>query len=255
MGLGLIALLLFSLYFDIRIFVGLAAVVIAAGVWEVARAVTLRSIRVPLVPLWVGGVGMMVSAFVGGEAPLLMAFALTCGAIVMWRVLEDGGLASIRDSATGMFIATYLPFLASFAILLARRPDGPWAVLTFVAVVVANDTGGYAAGVLYGKHPMAPSISPKKSWEGFAGSLLLAVVVAVAMAVFALDAPWWVGIALAVAGVAASTVGDLSESLIKRDLGLKDMGSILPGHGGIMDRLDSLLVAAPFVYVIVEHLA
>lgn len=254
-GIGLALVLVASLLYDIRIFVGLVALVIGAGMWELARAVRLSNIRIPLEPLWVGGAGMMISAWVGGPSALLMAFALTCGAVFVWRVVEGGGLAAVRDASTAMFVAAYLPFLASFAVLLARRPDGAWAVLTFVAIVVASDTGGYIAGVLFGKHPMSPSISPKKSWEGFAGSITLATAIAIVCAHFALGLPWWTGVLLGVLGVLTGTVGDLAESLIKRDLGLKDMGTILPGHGGIMDRLDSLLVTVPVIYLVLEAVA
>ncbi|OKL55201.1 phosphatidate cytidylyltransferase [Bowdeniella nasicola] len=254
-GVGLIVVLLASLYFDIRIFVALVAIVIGAGMWELARAVTLRGIRIPLIPLWVGGAGMMVSAWVAGPSALLMAFALTCGAVLVWRVVDGGGLEAVRDASTTMFVAAYLPFLASFAVLIARRDDGPWAVLAFVAIVVASDTGGYIAGVLFGKHPMSPSISPKKSWEGFAGSQTLAIIVGIAFALFALDLPFWVGALMGLCGVLAGTIGDLGESLIKRDLGLKDMGTVLPGHGGIMDRLDSLLATVPVVYLVLELLS
>ena len=111
--------------------------------------------------------------------------------------------------------------------------------------MVANDTFGYLVGASLGKHPMAPKISPKKSWEGFAGSIAGATAVGVLAAIFVLDKPWWVGVALAVGMVAAATAGDLSESMVKRELGIKDMSSILPGHGGVMDRLDSIVFASP----------
>ena len=109
-----------------------------------------------------------------------------------------------------------------------------------------SDIGGYAAGVLFGKHPMAPSVSPKKSWEGFAGSVVACVVGGVALVVrWLLDGPWWAGVVLGAVAAVGATLGDLCESMIKRDLGIKDMGSILPGHGGLMDRLDSLLHRRP----------
>lgn len=250
-GLGLVVIV--GLIFDIRIFVGLVILIIPAGMWEVARAVALRSIRVPLPPLWVGGIGMMISAWIGGTTPLLMAYALTCGAVLVWRVLEGGGIDAVRDATAGMFVAGYLPFLASFAVMLAASDQGAWAVITFIAVVVGSDTGGYIAGVLFGRHPMCPSISPKKSWEGFIGSLILASLVGISLSIWGLNLPWWVGALLGVAGVVAGTAGDLAESLLKRDLGLKDMGSILPGHGGIMDRLDSLVFTAPAAYLILRN--
>jgi phosphatidate cytidylyltransferase len=122
--------------------------------------------------------------------------------------------------------------------------------VAFIVATVASDTGGYIAGVLFGKHPMAPTISPKKSWEGFTGSLLFGIGLGIVTVVYALDGDWWVGILLGVAGVVFGTLGDLSESLIKRDLGIKDMGDLLPGHGGLMDRLDSLIAVAPICWLI-----
>jgi len=117
-------------------------------------------------------------------------------------------------------------------------------------LVVSNDTFGYLVGASFGKHPMAPKISPKKSWEGFAGSIAGAIAVGVLACIFLLDKPWWVGVVLAVGMVAAATIGDLSESMVKRELGIKDMSSILPGHGGVMDRLDSIVFASPAAFIL-----
>ena len=174
-----------------------------------------------------------------------MAFILTAGGVFVWCVLDGGGLRALRSASASIMAAAYLPFLASFLMLALALDDGPWRVLLVVLLAAACDTGGYAAGVLWGRHPMAPSVSPKKSWEGFAGSIVLASLVgAIATPIF-LDGTWWAGAIVGVLAVLAAAVGDLGESLIKRDLGMKDMSSLLPGHGGILDRIDSLLLAAP----------
>ncbi|UNX55907.1 phosphatidate cytidylyltransferase [Georgenia sp. TF02-10] len=249
-GLVLLALVAATLFVRREAFVALVVLATGGALWELARAVAQRGIAVPLPPLWVGAVGIAVAAWVGGAPAMLMAFVLTAGGVFLWRVLDGGGLAAVRDAAAGIFAAAYVPYLAGFAVLLLRMEDGAWLVATFLLVAIANDTGGYAAGVLLGRTPMAPSISPKKSWEGLAGSVLLAAAVGVVLTTAALALPWWVGAGLGVAAVAAATTGDLAESLLKRDLGLKDMGSLLPGHGGIMDRLDSMLASAPVCYVI-----
>lgn len=249
-GVSLLVLVGISLLTRPELFVALAVVASVGAMWELARAVAQRGIRVPLLPLAVGAVGVLVSAWVAGAEAMLMAFTLTAGGVFVWRVIDGGGRDAVRDAAAGIFTAAYVPYLAGFAVLLLRLEDGPLLVLAFLLVTIANDTGGYIAGVLFGKHPMAPSISPKKSWEGLAGSVVLAVAVGVVMLGPVLDGPWWAGVVLGVAAVGAATTGDLAESLLKRDLGLKDMGSLLPGHGGIMDRLDSLLVGAPVSYLI-----
>ena len=124
--------------------------------------------------------------------------------------------------------------------------------MTYVLVTVASDTGGYAVGVLRGRTPMAPSLSPKKSWEGFAGSVVTSAVVGALAVTLLLDGAWWAGAVVGAVAAAFATVGDLAESAIKRDLGIKDMGSILPGHGGVMDRLDSLVVTAPVCWALLR---
>jgi len=249
-GLGLLALVLLSLFLREEAFVVLALLATSGALWEFGRAVGTRGITIPLLPLWVGNAGMLVSAYTAGPSATLVAFFLTAGGVLVWRVVDGGGPEAVRDAAAGVLAAAYVSFLAAFAVLLLAEERGPWLVLTLLLGAVANDTGGYVAGVLFGKHPMAPSISPKKSWEGAAGSLVLAAGVGVGLAVLALDAPWWVGLLFGAGAVVTATVGDLAESLLKRDLGLKDMGTLLPGHGGILDRIDSMLMTAPAGYLL-----
>jgi phosphatidate cytidylyltransferase len=249
-GVGLLVLLGASLWFRPEPFVAFVVVAQSAALWELRTAFARRDIHIPLTPLVVGGAGMAVSAFAAGPEALLVAFILTVGAVVVWRVLDGSGPRALRDAAAGVFAATYLPFLAGFVLLILDQPDGELRVVLFVLLAVANDVGGYVAGVIFGRHPLARSISPKKSWEGLFGSIALAVAVGVAGALFVLDAPWWLGVALGVLTAVTATAGDLAESLIKRDLDLKDMGSLLPGHGGVLDRLDSLVVTVPFVYLV-----
>ena len=198
---------------------------------------------------------MLVSAFVAGSSGLLISFALTGFGVLLWRIIEgvDGAL---RDVTAGLFTAAYVPLLAGFAVLMLadNNGDGPRRVVTFILVTIASDIGGYIAGVTAGRHPMAPKISPKKSWEGFVGSLVFCLLAGVASVVVLLGGRPWVGLALGGAAVVTATLGDLSESLLKRDLGVKDMGSLLPGHGGIMDRLDSLLPTAPVAFLLLHFL-
>ncbi len=225
----------------------LATPAILLAVWELYEGMEAGGIHVPLVPIWLGAVAMLPAAYLGGPAALIVAFGLTVLAVLCWRV--GGGLdGAARDVGGGVFVVAYAPFLAAFSALMLAAPDGNRRVIVFILVTIASDIGGYAAGVLAGKHPMAPSVSPKKSWEGFAGSTAACVLVGAISVPLLLGGAWWAGALVGLAAVGLATLGDLTESMIKRDLGIKDLGNILPGHGGIMDRIDSLLLCAPGVW-------
>ena len=235
-------------------FVVLLSIAVAIGVYEMVAAVGTVEARPPLVPLLAGVLAMEAAAWFRGPDGLVGALLLTVLGLTIWR-LADGATGYLRDVATGNLVALYIPFLAGFATLMAHADDGVARVVLFVLTVVCSDTGGYAVGVLFGKHPMAPTVSPKKSWEGFGGSLLAGSVAGVLMMVFCFHQQWWQGALFGVAIVATATLGDLGESMIKRDLGLKDMGKLLPGHGGLMDRLDSLLPCAAVAYLLLSGFA
>ena len=236
--------ILVALFTVRQAFIGIVAAAIAVATWELAGALRRGGgITIALPPLLVGGQAMMWLAWPYGRDGLVVAFALTVLGCLMWR-FRGGAPGYVRDVTASIFAAAYLPLFASFAVLLVLPADGAGRVLAFMVTVVSSDIGGYAAGASIGRHPMAPTISPKKSWEGFAGSLVAGMIGATAVVVLGLHGRAWAGVLLGVAVVLVATLGDLAESLIKRDLGLKDMGTILPGHGGLMDRLDSLLPSA-----------
>jgi phosphatidate cytidylyltransferase len=249
----LLALIAGSLYFWKPAFVGLVAAAILLGVWELRQAFAEKGIEVPLEPLLVGALVMLVGAYVGGPPALATALAVTALGTMLWR-LRGGVDGFVRDTTAAVFTAVYVPFLAGFVLLLLKPEDGPLRVLTFIVVTIASDIGGYAVGVLAGKHPMAPVISPKKSWEGFAGSAVFCVLAGWGTVVLLLDGRWWVGMLLGLVAVVMATLGDLCESVIKRDLGIKDMSAIIPGHGGLMDRLDSLLATVAPTWLILFYL-
>lgn len=253
-GLGLGAVIIASLMVYRPAFLLVIAVAILIGVVELVRALESGSARAPLPPLLVGTVAMLALAWTRGPDGLVVGFLLTVVAVLLWR-LGDGPDDYLRDASAGVLVALYVPLLAGFAVLLLVPDDGAARVLAFIATVVGNDVGGYTAGVLFGRHPMAPTVSPKKSWEGMAGSVVACVLVATPIVVLALDGPWWGGVLVGVALAVTATLGDLGESLIKRDLGIKDMGTLLPGHGGIMDRLDSLLPSAAVAYLLLSWVA
>lgn len=248
-GVGLAAVVLGSLLVWRPAFLVVLVAAISLGTWEVARAVRSSGARPPLPPLLVGGVLMAVLAWQVGPDALALGLLLTVLAMLIWR-LGDGPPGYQRDVATATLIAVYVPFLGGFAALLASRPDGHLQILVTLAAVILSDTGGYAAGVFLGRHPMAPTVSPKKSWEGFAGSVAAAAAGSALLLYLLLDVdPLW-GAVFGVAVSVAATLGDLGESMIKRDLRVKDMSNLLPGHGGLMDRLDSILFALPVSYLV-----
>jgi phosphatidate cytidylyltransferase len=253
-GVALGAVILGSLFWHkvLFIFVVLAAALVAVD--ELVRVFHTSGAKLSRIPLFAGTTAMLVAAYFGGPLALLVALALTVLATIFWR-MPGGSIGFVRDVTTSVFLIGYVPMLAGFAVLLVQpEGDGPQRVVTFFLVVVASDVGGYVVGVLFGKHPMAPTISPKKSWEGFAGSTLACIGVGIAAVVLFLDAHWWVGAIVGAVAVLTATVGDLAESMIKRDLGIKDMSNLLPGHGGLMDRLDSLLATAPAVWLLLHLL-
>src|SRR5919107_620524 len=237
-----------------------AAVVVA--IWELHQGLTAKSIDVPEQPLMAGGVVMVVVAYFFGAPALVTARAVTALVTMLW-LLRRGIDGYVQNATAAVFVLVYVPFLGSFvALLLAeggawefdRWDDGVKGIVVFVLVTIASDIGGYVAGVLFGRHPMAPVISPKKSWEGFAGSLVFCVAAGVGLVVWMLEGDWWVGVALGLIAVVMATLGDLCESVIKRDLGIKDMSQVVPGHGGLMDRLDSLLATVAPTWLLLYYL-
>jgi phosphatidate cytidylyltransferase len=257
-GVGLGAYVVLSLVYFRPAFVALVAAALVLAAVELHEALKKQGMTSAIIPISIGSVAIAFgSYFAGRQEPvifsttsvLLASLALTVLASLIWR-MPKGAAGYVRDAAASMLIIGYVSLLGSFAALMLAEERGSARLVTFLLIVVMNDTGGYVAGVLFGKHPMVPKISPKKSWEGLGGSLVFGTAAGVCMAVFLLDVPFWVGIVLGVSLVAAGTCGDLIESIIKRDLGIKDMSSFLPGHGGVMDRLDSLLIAAPVAWLI-----
>jgi len=250
-GVGLLlgGLVIGTLIVDARAFLVVVIAAICVGAWELRRAIATKGINIPLVPLLLGVAGMLVSAYARGAEALVVTFGLTIIGILIWRV-ADGVAGAARDLSASALVTFYPVFLAGFAALMLAAPDGRQRIVVFILVTVFSDIGGYAVGVKFGKHPMAPSLSPKKSWEGFAGSVLSCALVGAISLPLLLDGVWWAGAVLGVVAAAAATLGDLIESSIKRDLGIKDMSTILPGHGGLMDRLDSLVVVAPVAWAL-----
>ncbi len=260
-GIGLLGWIGVSLVWFKVGFVLLVAVAMVLGTVELHRAMLAKAgMRSAIVPIAVGSVGIVVASYIPPERALLSptilllaVLGLTVVASLAWR-LPGGPEGFVKDAAASLFTIAYVPLLGSFLSLMLGPPDGVARVVTFILCIVASDTGGYVAGVLFGKHPLAPRISPKKTWEGSAGSVALALVIGGLMAHYVLHVSVWVGLVFGFAMVVFGTFGDLIESMIKRDLGLKDMSNFVPGHGGMLDRLDSVLFAAPIAWLLLHVL-
>ncbi len=246
---GLVFLTLLTVKATFLLYVGAA---VAVALAELAGAFAKRGINIPVIPVAAGGAAVLTCTYWLGARPALAALALTVVVIFAWR-LPGGSSGYVKDVTAGVFALLYLPFLASFVLAMLSPADGPRRVLTFVILTVCSDIGGFFAGITLGhggRHLMAPAISPKKTWEGFAGSAAACLIAGALTLTLMLPGHLWQGLLTGAAAVLAATLGDLVESMIKRDLDIKDMGNLLPGHGGILERLDSLLVVAPVIWLL-----
>lgn len=259
-GLGIGLVLLASLIFVKWLFVVFALSAALMATFELSRALQGAGYRIDVIPQLISAAAIVGAAWFLDPSLLWVTIFVGIAFVLVWRMVaqmaaQDGRRYGtvLRDIVTGAFVQLYVPFLAGLAVVLVSQEGGEWWVLAFVIVAVSADTGAYIAGISFGKHPMAPKISPKKTWEGFAGAVVLATTAGVLLGLFMLQQQWWVGLILGLVILATATAGDLGESLLKRDLGIKDMSSWIPGHGGLLDRLDSILpstAAALALYVL-----
>ena len=247
-GLALLTLLTVKATF--LIYMGVALLI---ALHELDTAFKTKGIKIPLIPVVAGGTAMLLAAYWAAGGAVAAIFALTVLGVLIARMFS-GAEGYVRDVTAGMFALAYLPLLGATVAAMLADHNGGKRVLIFIVLAVCSDIGGYFAGITLtpftGGHKMAPVISPKKTWEGLAGSVFLAVVAGAILLPALLHGHWWQGIITGIAAVAAAVFGDLAESMIKRDLAIKDMGSLLPGHGGILDRIDSLLACAPVVWLL-----
>ena len=248
-GLGLFSTLIISLFADVRFFAILVAFATVLAMRELSQTLVVGLSSRMSILLQILAPIIVVAAALNGVTGLVITFIASSVLVLSVRLL-DGEEAYVHHVTRSIFALVYAPVLASFAVLLSTQTDGAWKVLAFVLLTAATDLGGYVAGAIFGKHPMAPTISPKKSWEGFAGALVLQLVVGTLLWIFVFDQSWWEGAIVGFVMMLSATLGDLIESMIKRDLGVKDMGTLLPGHGGVMDRLDSIVINAFVAWVL-----
>ncbi|TAL43524.1 MAG: phosphatidate cytidylyltransferase [Salinibacterium sp.] len=249
--------LLLSLIFNKALFMIFVAPLIGFAALELASALRFAGRSVPRIPTVIAAVAVVPAAFYWLAPGHWLITLAGVAFISLWRLVETirpshraSAIDLLKDLAAGTFIMAYVVFMAAFTVLLTAQPNGQWWTLAFLIIVIAIDTGALASGLAFGKHPMAPTISPKKTWEGFVGSALIAVIAGILLGLFMLHQEWWVGLVLGLTMLVTATMGDLAESLIKRDLGVKDISTWLPGHGGFLDRLDSSLFSAAAAYVL-----
>jgi phosphatidate cytidylyltransferase len=249
-ALGGVALLtLLTVKATFLIYMGAA---LAVALHELDSALKTREIRMPVIPVALGGAAMITSAYWAAGGAVTASFALTFLAVLVWRMF-NGMEGYVKDITAGIFAAAYLGLMGATVAAMLAPPDGGKRVLTFIILTICCDIGGYFAGITLGRtgaHKLAPAISPKKTWEGLAGSALTSIVAGAILLPALLHGHWWQGVIVGAAAVVAAVFGDLAESMIKRDLSIKDMGTLLPGHGGILDRIDSLLFCAPVVWLL-----
>ncbi|MFM9015520.1 MAG: phosphatidate cytidylyltransferase [Candidatus Nanopelagicus sp.] len=250
----LLAIIFTTINLEPLLFFGFIWVVIMIGVREIAHAYRKGGIELPDYVLMMAATVLLVATWNGETEGLAVSTGLTIP-ILMFTLLLISQKDFIKRSTSAVFITFYLAVLGGFILLLANHPDGALRILALVVLIACNDTFAYIAGVLLGKHKLAPSISPKKSWEGLIGGAIASIVGGSLIFHYLFEVNWIFGAAIGVMTVITATCGDLIESAIKRDLAIKDMSNLLPGHGGIMDRLDSALFTAPAVWFAFELIA
>ncbi len=256
-GIGVVlgGTLLVSLLFYTWLFIPFAALLVGFTVWELSTALRRTGRDVPRVVSIVVGIAVLPAAYFWHVPGLWLAVVAGIAVTSLWRVgelLRPSHRAPARvvfsDIGAGILVQLYVTFLAGFYVVLAGEDGGQWWVLAALIIVVSTDIGAYAAGLSFGRHKMAPRISPGKTWEGFAGAAVVAMAAGTLLAWLMLDQPWWEGTIMGLVLMLVGTMGDLIESLIKRELGIKDISGWLPGHGGFLDRLDSILPSAAVAY-------
>lgn len=245
----LLTIVALTIAFHIELFILLVSAFLLAGLWETAGAFLARSIRIPLIPIMGGGLAMLACTWFGDIEAGFVAYFVAAAVTMLWSSLEPR-TAAVTDGVSGLLALSWVGLFGMFAVALAKM-DSPALVITaLILLPVANDTGGWLAGIAFGKHPIAASISPKKSWEGFAGSIVASSLVSFVTVGILLDVPLPYTALIGLLTPVFATAGDFAESLLKRDLGVKDMGSVFPGHGGVLDRIDSILFCAPMLYAV-----
>ena len=250
-SIAILATVFLTMSYAKFLFAIVAWIAIGLAARELTSAYKAGGIALPVNAILIALTAILGAAWFGRVSSLAVAMAITIPTLLVY-ILFKNPKDFVRNSTAAAFAIFYLPFLAGFILLLANDKDGLARIFTLVVLVSCNDTFAYIFGVLFGKHPLAPNISPKKTWEGLIGSIIATTIGSALVFEFVLEHNWWIGAAIGLVAVITATCGDLIESAVKRDLAIKDMVSILPGHGGILDRIDSVLFTGPAVWFALE---
>jgi phosphatidate cytidylyltransferase len=252
-SLAILAVVFLTISFVPPLFAIFAWIAILLAGRELTKAYRAGGIDLPDNAISIAITVLLAAAWFGRVSGLAVAIAIAIPCVLVYMLLRDPK-DFVRKSTAAAFAIFYLAFLGGFILLLAHDKDGLARIFTLVVLVSCNDTFAYLFGVLLGKHPLAPQISPKKTWEGLVGSIIATTIGSALVFEFALGHAWWIGAGIGLVAVVTATCGDLIESAVKRDLSIKDMGTILPGHGGILDRIDSVLFTGPAVWFALEFI-
>ena len=252
-SLAILAVVFLTISFAPPLFAIFAWIAILLAGRELTKAYRAGGIDLPDNAISIAITLLLAAAWFGRVSGLAVAIAIAIPCVLVYMLLRDPN-DFVRKSTAAAFAIFYLAFLGGFILLLAHDKDGLARIFTLVVLVSCNDTFAYLFGVLIGKHPLAPQISPKKTWEGLVGSIIATTIGSALVFQYALGHTWWIGAGIGLVAVVTATCGDLIESAVKRDLSIKDMGTILPGHGGILDRIDSVLFTGPAVWFALEFI-
>lgn len=251
-GLILVAVIVTAIILGKTAFFFLAVTVVSLALWELMDALSRTGRRPATIAALVGGVAMMSLAFLERPEFVAVAVVLTALATMLWSLIPGRGESPVSDAGWALLGVLWIGGGGVAAVsLLTLSEDGVLLLLSLILIVAVDDIFAYLGGTNIGRHKLAPSISPGKSWEGLLVGSTVALGMGAVVGYIMLDLTILDGLILGIIAAVFNPVGDLFESMAKREIGIKDSGRLLPGHGGFLDRLDAILMCAPgfFLYL------
>ena len=240
-GLFLITLVIASLFIYKYVFIILALTALLLGAREFTNQWSkTKNVPISFLLVSLSIIAMTISAALSGINGLLISYLIAILLNAFYSIFKSKKVDFSKIFWVTTFVISYLGIFGSLAMLMLRVEDGASRVFLFIAITALSDTGGYLTGIVLGKHRLAPNISPNKSYEGLIGSIIFASLFAGIIGPRFLDITSVQGVIIGIVLAFSGTLGDLFESGIKRKLGIKDFSTLIPGHGGMFDRLDSL---------------